>query len=103
MGRDFTNDGYAAYNDIGGPKLVRVGCWAHARRKFVDGVKVHPHDAAAIAMVTRMDALFLIDRDAAERGRVSMGPRIASMWIKLEQVYVADLDTPTIEASLNIA
>lgn len=55
-------DGYAAYDDIGGPKLVHVGCWAHARRKFVDAVK-----AAAVAMVTRMDALFLIDRDARRR------------------------------------
>jgi hypothetical protein len=60
-------DGYAAYNDIGGPKLVHVGCWAHARRKFVDAVKVNPQDTAAIAMVTRMDALFLIDRDARHR------------------------------------
>jgi transposase len=60
-------DGYAAYNDIGGPKLVYVGCWAHARRKFVDAVKVNPQDAAAVAMVTRMDALFLIDRDARHR------------------------------------
>jgi hypothetical protein len=57
-------DGYVAYNDIGGPKLVHVGCWAHARRKFVDAVKVNPKDAEAIKMVTRMDALFLIDRDA---------------------------------------
>ena len=60
-------DGYAAYNDIGGPKLVHVGCWAHARRKFVDAVKVNPQDAAAVAMVTRMDALFLIDRDWRHR------------------------------------
>lgn len=60
-------DGYAAYNDIGGPKLVHVGCWAHARRKFVDAVKVNPQDAAAVAMVTRMDALFLIDRDSRHR------------------------------------
>jgi transposase len=60
-------DGYAAYDDIGGPKLAHVGCWAHARRKFVDAVKVNPQDAAAVAMVTRMDALFLIDRDARRR------------------------------------
>ena len=38
-------DGYQAYDDIGGPKLVHVGCWAHARRKFVDAVKVNPQDA----------------------------------------------------------
>ena len=60
-------DGYAAYDGIGGPKLVHVGCWAHARRKFVDAVKVNPQDGAAVAMVTRMDALFLIDRDARRR------------------------------------
>jgi transposase len=57
-------DGYQAYDGIGGPKLVHVGCWAHARRKFVDAVKVNPQDAAAVAMVTRMDALFLVDRHA---------------------------------------
>jgi transposase len=60
-------DGYVAYDDVGGPKLVRVGCWAHARRKFVDAVKVNRQDTEAIAMVTRMDALFLIDRDARQR------------------------------------
>ena len=32
-----------------------------------------------------------------------MGSRIASMWTKLEQVSVADPDTPTIEAFINIA
>jgi transposase len=57
-------DGYQAYDDVGGPKMVHVGCWAHARRKFVDAVKVNPQDGAAINMVTRMDALFLVDRQA---------------------------------------
>jgi hypothetical protein len=60
-------DRYQVYENIGGPKLVHVGCWAHARRKFVDAVIVNPQDAAAVAMVTRMDALFLIDRDARQR------------------------------------
>ncbi|MGH9648271.1 MAG: IS66 family transposase [Bryobacteraceae bacterium] len=55
-------DGYQAYDNIGGPKMIHVGCWAHARRKFVDAVKVNPKDGPAIAMVTRMDALFLVDR-----------------------------------------
>jgi transposase len=26
-------DGYQAYDGIGGPKMVHVGCWTHARRK----------------------------------------------------------------------
>ena len=42
-------DGYQAYDQVGGPGLVHVGCWAHARRKFVDAVKVNPKDGAAIA------------------------------------------------------
>jgi hypothetical protein len=60
-------DGYVAYDSIGGEKLVHVGCWAHARRKFVDAVKVNPKDGAATAMVTRMDALFLVDRHARQQ------------------------------------
>ena len=70
-------DGYRAYKGIGGAKLVHVGCWAHARRKFVDAVKVNPKDERAIKMVLRMDALFAIDRDAQERG-LSAEQRLAS-------------------------
>lgn len=79
-------DGYQAYDGIGGPKLVHVGCWAHARRKFVDAVKVNPQDAEAIKMVTRMDALFLVDRDARQR-EMNIGERmqqrreLAQPWI----------------------
>ena len=61
-------DGYQAYDKIGGPKLVHVGCWSHARRGFVDAVKVNPKDGEAIKMVTRMDAVFLVDRHARELG-----------------------------------
>lgn len=53
---------------VGGPKLVHVGYWAHARRKFVDAVKVCPKDAEAVKMVVRMDALFLVDREARKQG-----------------------------------
>ena len=59
-------DGYSAYDKIGGPNLVHVGCWAHARRKFVDAVKVDTQNREASNMVTRMDALFLVDRKARE-------------------------------------
>jgi transposase len=69
-------DGYQAYDDVGGPKMVHVGCWTHSRRKFVDAVKVNPQDGEAIAMVTRMDALFLVDRHAREQ-RLSMDERLA--------------------------
>jgi transposase len=44
-------DGYQAYDQAGEPGLIHVGCWAHARRKFVGAVKVNAKDGAAIAMV----------------------------------------------------
>jgi transposase len=69
-------DGYQVYDQVGGPGLIHVGCWAHARRKFVDAVKVNPKDGAAIQMVTRMDAVFLVDRHARQQ-RLSLEERAA--------------------------
>jgi transposase len=79
-------DGYQAYDRVGGPSLIHVGCWAHARRKFVDAVKVNPQDGAAIAMVARMDALFLVDRHAREQQlsaeeRAALRREHAQTWI----------------------
>jgi transposase len=62
------SDGYKAYDGIGGPKLLHVGCWAHARRKFVDAVKLNPRDENAVHMVASMDALFRIEAEAREKG-----------------------------------
>lgn len=61
-------DGYIGYDKTGGPKLIRYGCWAHARRYFVDAVKLNNDDAEAVAMVLRIDALFTVERGAAELG-----------------------------------
>jgi transposase len=79
-------DGYQAYDGVGGPKLVRVGCWSHSRRKFVDAVKVHPQDAEALKMVVRMDALFLVDRQAREQSlsgaeRLALRREYARPWV----------------------
>jgi hypothetical protein len=57
-------DGYAAYDHIGGPKMVHAVCWSHARRKFVDAVKLHPQDVVATRIVKRMDDLFAIDAES---------------------------------------
>jgi hypothetical protein len=62
---------------VGGPKLVHVGCWAHARRKFVDAVKVNGDDVAAVQMVMRMDGLFLVDREA-RRQQMTVEERLAA-------------------------
>jgi len=79
-------DGYQAYDQVGGPGLIHVGCWAHARRKFVDAVKVNPQDGAAMAMVTRMDALFLVDRHARQQqlqgeDRAALRHEYAQTWV----------------------
>ena len=79
-------DGYQAYEGVGGPKTVHVGCWAHARRKFVDAVKVNPQDAEAVKMVVRMDALFLVDRDARQKAmdptaRQAQRNELARPWV----------------------
>ena len=59
-------DGYVAYDRVGGPKLVHAGCWAHARRKFFDAVKLNPNDAVATRIVKLIDELFGIDAVARE-------------------------------------
>jgi transposase len=57
-------DGYSAYERTGGPKIVHAACWAHARRKFVDAVKLNPEDRIAAQMVARIDDLFAVDAEA---------------------------------------
>jgi transposase len=60
-------DGYVAYDGVGGPKMVHAACWAHARRKFFEAVKLNPSDAVATRMVARIDKLFGIDAQAREQ------------------------------------
>jgi len=58
------SDGYAAYEQVGGAKMVHAACWAHARRKFFDALKLNPQDGTAAHLVTRIDELFAIDAQA---------------------------------------
>lgn len=80
-------DGYQAYDDgVGGPGMLHAGCWGHARRGFVDAVKVNKDDMEAVQMVTRMDALFCIDRRAREQGmgfeeRLALRKKHAPEWL----------------------
>ena len=60
-------DGYTAYHQIGGERMVHAACWAHARRQFFEAVQVSPRDPIAPPIVARMDELFAVDADARRR------------------------------------
>jgi transposase len=60
-------DGYAAYDQIGGPRMVHAACWAHARRQFFEAVQLNPRDPVATPIVARMDQLFTVDAEARRR------------------------------------
>jgi transposase len=60
-------DGYVAYDrGVGSPKMVHAACWSHARRQFVDAIKLNKQDAASISIVELMDKLFAIDARARD-------------------------------------
>lgn len=60
-------DGYSAYDQIGGPRMVHAGCRAHARRQFFEAVKLNPRDPVATPIVARMDELFAVDAEARRK------------------------------------
>src|ERR1700681_4261359 len=60
-------DGYATYDQIGGPGMVHAACWAHARRQFFEAVQVNPRDPAAPPIVPQMDKLFAVDAEARRK------------------------------------
>jgi transposase len=60
-------DGYTAYDrGVGGPKMVHAACWSHARRQFIDAIKLNKQDAASVSVVELMDQLFAIDAQAGD-------------------------------------
>lgn len=60
-------DDYIAYErGVGGPQMVHAACWSHARRHFVDAVKLNRQDAASGRAVELMDKLFRIEAQARE-------------------------------------
>jgi len=63
-------DGYSAYETaLAGTSIVHVGCWAHARRKFVEADKVSPSNLAkdAIGRIKKLYDLEKGCRDQAKR------------------------------------
>lgn len=61
-------DGYAAYDQVGGAKMVHAACWSHVERYFAEILQLNPQDAVATPIVTHIDELFAIDGYARQQG-----------------------------------
>ena len=61
-------DGYSAYSSLvnePGQKLIPVGCWAHARRKFIDAELAHPTHAPPF--IKELRKLYLVEAVARDQ------------------------------------
>ncbi len=56
-----------AYDRCGGSGGRRAACWAHARRGFVEALKLHPDDRHSEAVLRLMSELFAVDAEAREQ------------------------------------
>jgi hypothetical protein len=73
------SDGYGGYDHIGGKGIVHAACWAHARRKFFDAVKLNPKDQTSIRIVVQMNELFSIDAQARDEDLSQMDRHLLRM------------------------
>jgi transposase len=86
------SDGYGAYDHIGGKQIVHAACWAHARRKFFDAVKLNPKDQTSIRIVAQINELFAIDAQARQEGLSQIDRHVLRLEKSkplLEQIKVA--------------
>lgn len=59
-------DGYSGYNGAtGADRRIRVGCWAHARRKFYEALKSAPEAREVLDLIVE---LYRVEYEAAEKG-----------------------------------
>jgi transposase len=70
------SDGYGAYDKIGGEAIVFMGCMTHARRGFVDALKINPKESHATEIVEVIGALYAVEAHAREKG-MSAAQRLA--------------------------
>jgi len=65
------SDGYAAYAELA-EGILHVGCLAHARRGFVDALKVTPNDPLPAEVIERIGKLYAVEEQARLAG---LGPQ----------------------------
>jgi transposase len=61
-------DGYAGYDKLGSREgVVMLGCWAHARRKFVEVTKAASSGSAAHEAIEYIRKLYAVESEAEQR------------------------------------
>lgn len=63
-------DGYEGYRAVcEGNALVRLGCWAHARRGFVEARKTYPEGKTGLAdeVLAHIQALYRVEQEAKDK------------------------------------
>jgi len=93
-------DGYSAYHQIGGPRMVHAACWSHARRQFFEAVQLNPRDSVATPIVARMDELFAVD---AEVRRKALSLVARNIWRQEKSRPLLDDIRSKIEAARSAA
>ena len=59
-------DAYSGYHEVlATEEIVEVGCWAHARRYFIEAEALHPQECAQV--LSRIRAMYAIEAHANER------------------------------------
>lgn len=59
-------DGFAGYEKTGSSRMIRAGCMAHARRKFIEALKLEPGNQDALAVVDLIARLYAVEAQARE-------------------------------------
>ncbi len=82
-------DGYQGYNGLS-PRILHVGCWAHARRKFHEAKASSPDEAGqALALIGKLYAIEKKAKELTSKDRAQLRQKEA---IPVLEALVARLD-----------
>jgi len=108
------SDGYAAYAKFAGESpapIINLGCWAHARRKFVEITKVAPKKGIAFEVIQRIARLYAIEKDAKatnlnfaeiyERRQQKSRPILEELKVFLDEQVAAVAPKSTLGIAIN--
>ena len=93
-------DAYVIYDKLG-ESIIYVGCWAHARRKFIDIIKIAPGCTLAVEVVQQIGKLYAVERQARQAG-MDFAQRLALRQSKSAPL-MAELKTRLVEIRSQLA